>query len=1186
MLKKLNSLLEKVSYHSLPLGILFLICTVLIASWFRHGLMYGGGDVGLPTYNPIRLLSIIKNMWWDVHAPGFPYPSALTAVPLYFVLSILDIVGMTAVTTQSLLFGALLFIMGMGVYFLFLEVMLPKKSKTLALIAAIFYMLNPYMMIQVWHRFVHTAFFLAALIPILTYIYIKIIKTKKFFWFAAFLIVSLIFSYIYGSLSFMIVIWIPIFIYSLWDSLEKRDFYNILKNVQIFMLVFISWLVVNVWWLYPFWTTGPSLFAQVHSIYASISTLLSLSNHSSMPMVLRGINPFYTFGDNAWVLGYDNFLMQIISWTIPLVTLVGIYSILVDKKKAFYIWILLFLIAILVSKGTAAPFGHPFLLAFSKSFLLGAFRNPFEKFGIIFPFAVAFIFPLGIEKIYLWLKLRFLGKKTVALILVSTLLILEFVVYPWPMWLGQIFGSKSQPAVVAIPESYEQLDLWIKNQEKSGRILHLPFATGDAITYSWEYGYNGVEPSPLLFETPSVSNGFGLDQLDQSLASINTVFMPDNFDQKKVVDILSNLSIRYIVLHKDLDWKARGLNDPIVLENVLDKVESIQKKGIFDDLVVYEVDDKFFTPRIFTADISNVLTGGSAGFSVWPDIYEDKSWPVFFVTPANNNEDELLTNNNLDFSATPTKIIGTPNYPLAYKENALAELPTPRFLPDSPFYFLILIKEQIQLLSSPALNRHYIELDQAGKRLSESHALLKNGKAKLADRIMVNYIDKFNSAVEIIEQRMNGGLVDNTEKLILDTMLARQKIVLEEINNKDAIENMKLKLSKLGLIPYYELKEEFGMSKYSRRVYRFDVQRDGGYEILFEGSKKAFLYQGNLESIPLQIDNEVRVFKTNSGENFLSLGVLDLKKGFHEISYNVIDSVNLAPENDDQDWKLDETVELIMEDNLPSFEFNVPKQSFSDLSFQLKDFNKNDFYRIDFEYWVKKGQGPTLQVMQNSDWDVKGERYMSIDKLYDKSNYDFHWNSASMIFEPRSNTTEAIVRIHGEPWNNCLAVLVDWNACQNEQTYQIYNRESNFVVRNISIKRLLVNDVFLKSTSDNKDGVGNLKELNLSQISPSFYEGKLILDNPTSLVFLTTFHPEWKLSLIKDGKTKVVSEESHFLINGYGNLWYLNEPSGEYKVEIEFVPQKRLFIGITFSLIGAVIVIILGFKFFKKRQND
>src|SRR3972149_3981490 len=395
MLKNINSLLRKISYHIVPISILLVVSTIMIASWFRYGLMYGGGDVGLPTYDPIRLLSIIKNVWWEAHAPGFPYPSGLTAIPLYFILSLLQIVGLSEVATQALLFWLLFFFAGAGMYALFFEAV-PKKSKIAALIASIFYILNPYMVIQIWHRFVHTSFFLAALMPLFTYIYIKIIKTNKFIWFAFFMIVSFIFSYVYGSLPFMVVIWIPILMYSVWNCIEKWNFQNVLTNIKIFTLVFVSWLVINIWWLYPFWTTGPTLFAQIHSIYASISTLLSLSSQSSMVTVLRGINSFYTFGENAWVTGYDNFLMQIISWTFPIVTLAGIYSILTDKKKAFYIWISLFLIAMFVSKGTAAPFGHPFLLAFSKSFLLGAFRNPFEKFGIVIPFASAFIFPVGI----------------------------------------------------------------------------------------------------------------------------------------------------------------------------------------------------------------------------------------------------------------------------------------------------------------------------------------------------------------------------------------------------------------------------------------------------------------------------------------------------------------------------------------------------------------------------------------------------------------------------------------------------------------------------------------------------------------------------------------------------------------------------------------------------------------------
>ena len=102
------------------------------------------------------------------------------------------------------------------------------------------------------------------------------------------------------------------------------------------------------------------------------------------------------------------------------------------------------------------------------------------------------------------------------------------------------------------------------------------------------------------------------------------------------------------------------------------------------------------------------------------------------------------------------------------------------------------------------------------------------------------------------------------------------------------------------------------------------------------------------------------------------------------------------------------------------------------------------------------------------------------------------------------------------------------------------------------------------------------KKLNIKQLSPSYYEGTLPLDGPTSLIFLATFHPEWKVSLTKDNKTEVISEDNHFLANGYGNLWYLDKASGEYDIKIEFLPQNRFYKGITFSVVGGGIIAVLA----------
>ena len=1172
MLKKIDNFFRSISFHALPLTILFILSLVMIVSWFRYGYLYGGGDVGLPTYDPIRILNIAKNIWWDVHAPGFAYPTALTAIPLYLILAFLQILGLSNIFMQALTFGSLLFLTGAGMYLLFFEAT-DLRSKTLSFVAAIFYMLNPYMITQIWHRFVHTAFFLAALIPILMFIYIKIVKTHGFIWFLSFIIISFGFSYAYGSLPFMVVIWIPIFIYSLWK-----------KNITIFILVFFSWLISNIWWLYPFWTTGPAIYTQVHSIYSSIQTLITLGSQNTVPMVIRGINSFYTFGDNAWVPGYDNFFMQTVSWLFPIITLVGIYSILVKKTKSLYIWLFIFLVGIFVSKGMATPFGYPFLWLFSKSFFLGAFRNSFEKLGIIIPFSSAFIFPMGIAGIYYWLKDKTSGKRFWPILLISIILILELGIYAWPMWVGKIFGSLEQSAFVEVPDSYRQADQWIQNQNKEGRILQLPFATGDAITYFWSKGYNGIEPSALLFDTPSVSKGFGLDLLDNDLATIKTVFSAKDLDKKAIANVLSSLNIKYIVLHKDVDWKARNLLDPENLEKTLSNIEFVTKKMEFENLLIYEINDSFVTPKIYTTEISDVLIGGDKYFSLWPEMFSNRNWPVSFVTPVNNNENAPSFYNSADFAITSTQVIDIPAIPLAYKENALAELPRPRFLPDSPLYFLIVLKEKIQIFSTPILDKYSAELDLAGKRLVEAYILTKKGNLNLVNRTMDRYLNKLDIALSLIDQKQKSGLINNTEKLILQQIFARQEIILADLNDINNLNKLKAKLSKMGFIPYYDLKEEAGMRMYNRRIYRFDVQKEGFYEILLKDFKSKELYQDNLKFIPIQIDDNIKTLKVSENGDFMSLGYVKLLPGLHEFSYDPVDSINLNPEITSDDWVKSGLVNVVKDGSQNALEFTTTKDGFSSISFPLKDFNNTAIYRIDFDYWIKNGQGPILQVEQSSDWDVKGKRFMDIDKLYDKSNYSFYWNRASEIFLPRSNTNRAVIRIYAQPWNNCLGILIDKRTCQNKEIYQKYNRESDFVIKNLSVRRLFVNDIILRSSSVESVNP-EIKKVSINQKSPSYYEGELNLDGPTSLFFLTTFHPEWKLSLIKDGKTKVVSEDKHFLANGYGNAWYLDENAGQYKIKIEFLPQGRFYRGIAISSTGTAFLIIVVFVYFRKKRT-
>ena len=71
----------------IPPLVFLIISFVLVMSWFRFGLIYGGGDTGLPFYDPATTLELTKSIWWEAVAPGIPVPHGVTSGPVMYCLS-------------------------------------------------------------------------------------------------------------------------------------------------------------------------------------------------------------------------------------------------------------------------------------------------------------------------------------------------------------------------------------------------------------------------------------------------------------------------------------------------------------------------------------------------------------------------------------------------------------------------------------------------------------------------------------------------------------------------------------------------------------------------------------------------------------------------------------------------------------------------------------------------------------------------------------------------------------------------------------------------------------------------------------------------------------------------------------------------------------------------------------------
>ena len=201
-----------------PLFLFLFLSGILIFSWFRFGYIYGGGDTGLPTYNPKVMAQITSNIWWDSLAPGIPVAQGLTSAPMLFLLSIPQALGASPVFIQAFLFFVLLFLMGYGMYLLALNIF-GRSNFLIALAAGVFYLFNPYMMIQIWHRFIHNSMFFVAFLPFLVMTWLWWIRKRSPSYLLLFLGVNFLAVYIFGTIAFIVTVWTLLFFLTLLESL-------------------------------------------------------------------------------------------------------------------------------------------------------------------------------------------------------------------------------------------------------------------------------------------------------------------------------------------------------------------------------------------------------------------------------------------------------------------------------------------------------------------------------------------------------------------------------------------------------------------------------------------------------------------------------------------------------------------------------------------------------------------------------------------------------------------------------------------------------------------------------------------------------------------------------------------------------------------------------------------------------
>ena len=663
----------------------------------------GHGESGLPFYNLSLQLKNFGYSWAD-YSLGHPTHIFTTSIPTYYALSILEKLGVPDYIIQALFFYIILVVSGISTFLLTKE-LFPNIKNRFLFISPFFYWFNPISMVIIWNRFLNNWMVYFALLPVVTFLFIRGLNRRSYIYSVAITLTIFLFSYSLASPVSSILIW-SVFLYIFIAQVLEHKNSNKIFIIKYFFLTLLLYLLINFWWIsqifnYVESTDFSSSINLGFSEIGNLNTLTTLSRSGGQLIDL--IRLYYRdFFENGfyWAQNYNIFISKIILFLIPTVIFWVIWKFNSNRKVlllgAAYILVLFLM------KGNNPPFGDIFEYIFIKIPYLQLFRNPFEKIGYLLPLVVSPLLVFGIQEIDNKLQ-RSIFRRLLYLFILFTV----FIFFGYPFFSGLVFTSDNgfekgnlKSFQIKVPSYYDKANNWLKDKGNDFRFLSLPIG-GEGMTYNWKYPYSGLELSSSLYYVPSVSINTSIPLYTEFVAEIEK----NQLDQN-IRNYLPFISGRYVLLKKDIDFKIRKLANPdnqkALLEKLLKNGDLINKKE-FGDLEIYETNKKYDWPMIYITP--NILYLDNADVNKIGEFVSDFPENKLTFTKQNIFEENNITPNNIIIS--PKNIIYEEkpnNYESLTDNELLARLFYTPHLPTESIYPLIRIKESIESPSKTDFN--------------------------------------------------------------------------------------------------------------------------------------------------------------------------------------------------------------------------------------------------------------------------------------------------------------------------------------------------------------------------------------------------------------------------------------------------------------------------------------------------
>lgn len=454
------------------------------------------------------------------------------------------------------------------------------------------------------------------------------------------------------------------------------------KKIKTALIVFFILMSVNAFWMLPYFygvkNNAPIIQGTRINQFSSEEIFYRNKAFGGLTQVI-GLNGFMinaveydTDSDksiyflNSWREHQDNLIYKTLYLFIILVSGLGIWKIIKEKKNRFLPYAASFAVAFFFLANNTPVLEQ--LNMFIRNILPiagEALRFPFTKFITLFAFCLSILFTLGLT--FIFERLRF-HVKYLSILFFSVIIFLAL-----PAFKGQFISPILK---VKMPEDYKLMMNYLNTVDENQKIALLPAYT----FWNWEYRIWGQRGSdfiwygikqPLLmrpFDPWSYQNEQFYNELSYAinLGDVNLFHeVLKKYDvsylllDKYLVNFLSTKPINYDQIHRFLSSSSSFINE--------------EKK--FNNLVLYKVIGN--NSGIFTLDKENTAVISSTSLSTKKDqIFSDNGNYVLndgksgFSYPFYGSDDDFTIEesyNWLTFSSTKT---------ISNSKNGFVEIPS------------------------------------------------------------------------------------------------------------------------------------------------------------------------------------------------------------------------------------------------------------------------------------------------------------------------------------------------------------------------------------------------------------------------------------------------------------------------------------------------------------------------------